>query len=294
MFSFTKKIVVAAVMLAVCSGQVVASTPHDGNNESVPQRAFYTVTKTEGNTQIRFQDGLPSDVFKLIFEYASKAGADPRNLEVVCKYWYQSMRYNIPNLGARPNDSEGIPYTTKLNDVFMEECMRRCREGTVSRAILIYIKGEPDEKHIRFSEFKNGVADLTGCSVADLIGGCSMENDRQVYTTSIEKFFEVGGMNKNRLVMFIGPCHLVQAHLPVSEKKPSMVVILWRLGDDENKSSFDYLAERSIKELGAEDFYENWMLRTEHGHIDGVGPANLMYRHDHRFSCSFVKPKSGL
>lgn len=116
MFILTKKIVIA--ILAFCSVQFDAccSDSNNGMVERVDKRLLVStaVLVPEEPAEPRFQDGLPRDVLKLIFEESSKAGADPRVLERVCKYWHKSMRFIIPGNGFLPTVGiTGIPYTTE-------------------------------------------------------------------------------------------------------------------------------------------------------------------------------------
>ena len=184
---------------------------------------------------------------QLCFVESSKRGADPRVVERVCKEWYNAMRY----IKSAPLvDLAGIPYTTKLNDIFMEDCMRRYREGLVFRATLFYKRGQEDEERkIRFSDFKDGTADLSECGD---------EASKQVYTTSRERFFEVGGANENKLVTFIGSRHLVEDLLPTRSHAAVHIVFLWRWGSSSDTSKVDCLATSNIEEVSSKNVFENW------------------------------------
>lgn len=130
----------------------------------------------------------------------------------------------------------------------MEDCMTMYREGILSRAILYYKKGQYDERRIKFSDFKDGTADLSGCG---------SEDERQVYTGSKSRFLMVEGLNEGKLVTFIGPRYLIQDLLPDGACNMPQVVVLWRLGDWEDLSWFEY-STLSTDDLSANNLYENW------------------------------------
>ena len=256
MFILTKKIVVAAGLLAVLSGQFVAfgsnsnkDLADDGNQVAPLTRADFSVVKTG----IPFQDGLPRDVMKQIFAQASKVGVDPRVLERVCKYWYKSMCYTIPLAGPPNKDIAGIPYTTQINDFFMEDCMRLYMEGIVSRGVLYYKKGEVGkEKVILFSDSPDGTANLTDCEGQDRY---------QVYTLSEARFQEVGGNNENKVVTFIAPLFKAARYLPadaVGKGRLSDTVVVWRWGNDQVvREVIDHLIINPSS-LGEADMLANW------------------------------------
>lgn len=243
-FSMTKKIVVAVGILVFCSGQfdAFASKLILDDLDEQPRKPFVIAT-TDDSCPIT---NMIPDLMKSILAKANKDGADPRDLECVCKYWYNCMRY----AGVAPTlDIENIPYTTKKNDYFMEDCMRRYREALVFGATLFYKKGQIGvERAILFSDFKDGTANLKDCEG---------EDGKQVYTYNRTRFLEVGGPNTDKLVTFIGPRHWVEDLLPPNACSSS-IVILWKLGNVKLDAGFDFLTSCSVDEISSKNFFANW------------------------------------
>jgi hypothetical protein len=218
---------------------------------SIPQRTSYEIKEWHGS----FQDGITRDVIKVIFVEAFKQDADPRVLERVCKAWYNALRYQIPSVGAPKADLAGFLFTTKLNDIFMEDCMKLYMDGIVSRGVLYYKKGDAEkERTIHFSDFQNGIANLADCE----------EQARsQVYTDNLEHLTLVGGANENKLVTFLGAFHRARHLLPADAKGSVLdVVAIWNWGNealrnDQGVILFDYLIiSPSLLRVG--NMLENW------------------------------------
>ncbi len=264
MFKFTKKLVLAVSFLGIYSSQFEAfgSKPildEAGNSKQqlvlldaaafVPQRQVFDVKEKHGG----FQDGLPKDLVKAFLVEAFKRGADPRYVERVCKAWYNMVRYKIPGSGAPKADLAGIAYETKLNDIFMEDCMKLYIEGVVSRAVLYYKKGEPGrEQEIRFSDSEDGTANLANCG---------NESYCQVYTISEDRARMVGGANENRLVTYIAPFLKARHLLPAGAAglgRISDVVVIWRWGNTPiMPDMIDYLIINPAL-LDHVNMYVNW------------------------------------
>ena len=98
---------------------------HSIDETDVPRSVTQRTVFHAESANIPFQDNLPKEIWGLIFTTASKASSDPREIEIVCKYWHDSMRYTIPEDGAPSKDTAGISYTSKKSNPFMEDCMRR-------------------------------------------------------------------------------------------------------------------------------------------------------------------------
>src|SRR5260221_1306508 len=110
MFRITKKIIIAAGMLAFCSGQFNAfGSETDEILEGKPRSPF-VIANTEDSdpTTINHMKAMRS-----ILKEASK-DTNPRSLATICKYWHSIMREkNVP---------QGELHYSTMNP-FMKECM---------------------------------------------------------------------------------------------------------------------------------------------------------------------------
>lgn len=128
---FATSLIVALTLALPQAIQGMEKHEEAGVTSLLRQRTRYQVSD---ELRQGFQGGLPRELMQLCFVESSKRGADPRVVERVCKGWYNAMRYIIPKKGAPLADLADIPYRTKLNDIFMEDCMRRYRNKLSSEA----------------------------------------------------------------------------------------------------------------------------------------------------------------
>ena len=256
MFKYTKKIVIAASLLAFYSGQLYAMNP-DGTDDEDNQPKRTAVVATTGTPES--QHGIIRDVLKLIFAEASKS-THPRRLAAVCRHWNSVMRENSPV------NRMGVPYAN-LNP-FMQACMNTYWENRFYNGVLQYNPPQNGAiQDLRFSDLDDpfkGTFNLQGCGnvAGDL-----------VITTDPERFFKIRGENEDRVVILIALRHLIEQAINSTEAHPLVSVmdswnadeapagIFWRWGNYQDLTWFDYLTVRSWAEISSTNLFENWKKR---------------------------------
>jgi hypothetical protein len=280
MINLAKIIAFTMCLMTLSAGlYTVQASDNMDNAASIAQRTPYTLEQRHGG----FQDGVPTDLMRSSFIEACKQGADPRVVERVCKAWYNLMRYQIPSAGAPKADPTGFLYETKLNDVFMEDCIKLYTEAILSQGVLYFRKGDPQkERSLRFSDFQNGSAKLDVHA---------LECFDPVYTYNQERLSMIRGANERlQVVIFFGAFHKAFHLLPADTKGSVLdIVVIWRsnievLRDDSGRIFFDYLIIRP-SDFSGEYISDNWFKTARKVTAVGVILPVLAY-----MSCWFMGP----
>jgi len=234
-----------------------------------------------------FQDALPGDIMKLIFIELSENGVDPRGLELVCKHWHNSMGSSLSKCNNPEKGVFGHAYTTKRNDFFMEDCLRRYWGSPLNGLTLTYTDPETQVvKHMKTSGSEHtlkGTFDLSEC-------GKTSKYLR--ITTSVEEFLKVGNENKDRVVVLVSTHGLING-LHADKFKDACdrwnpevasVGLFWRWGDRVIRTKDDYgcqllpasgmISEGAIAQFlrthGHRQIYENMVM-------GGCSVANMFF-----------------
>jgi hypothetical protein len=270
-FSMTKKVVVAAGMLALCSGQFTAFGSGITNDELDGKSSKQLVSANTNSSDSA--PIIPVDVMKLIFSEVCKS-TDPLCLEFVCKHWQ-----NIMNYPAFKEDIMIINKPFQLKKQFYNGVLRWTSpdDGTVVTK--------------KFSDYKNGgMVDIADCG--------NMGNCWAIYIglAGMDSAFEVGGKNDRKLVLLIILPQEAKKGVKPGHPLASLVaqfnaenpIMLWRDGNDPI-TSFDHLITADMKIISDRNLFENWRNAIEHraGWLREGGDAWLMWD----VSCSFFEPK---
>jgi hypothetical protein len=267
MFSITKKIALAASLLALYPGQFVAFGSNNNNDvdgaESALKRLAIAQPKqvaVAGNlvpTSNVYQEArLVKPVIHMIAEraaYQFLLENDNKSLSAlarVCKDLRMHLKTQIGTIDTRCWKAfNGMkPQDEALLETF--------------RNMTLLYRPDPasDEGMIPLSIPK-------ACNPFEYTFDLSTCGDRAQYvriTTSVEEFFKVGGPNKDRVVILIHPFGSIKKRhadkfKDVKEWSPEAPVdIFWRWGNDANLTRHDYLTTCSLEVISAENLYENW------------------------------------
>lgn len=289
MFRITKKIAIAASIVAFCSGQSNVIGFASDVAELKPGRQVAS-TKI-GTPDPRFEKELPTELMHIILAEASK-DTKPVYLASVCKSWHCLMREKKGTLMYQDD------LTFAALNPLMKECMNIWWTERFKNGILRYTPPGGKELSLRFSDLENvckGTFDLANC-------GNTANN--LVITTDVERFFKIGEENLNKAVILIALRQLVEQEINSSAKhfKPLMdswdvskapVGIFWRWGGEHSLSFFDYITASSLSVLSSKNLFENWSAdaqndtRTTHAFTSHAGPRTAR-RLNHVFHVRFV------
>ena len=235
------KLIAASFFLALplVVPQVSDATDVNAPDASQNTRPVYKIGQCHGE----FQDGVPDDVMKSIFIEASEEGADPRSFELVCKNWHNSMGSSLSKGYTPISGLFGPAYTTKRNDFFMEDCLRRFWKYPLKGLTLRY--KDPETKEImslkapHFEHTLGSTFDLSKCG----------ETSKDIcITKSVEEFFKVGQENENKIVVLLSTHDLIKGvhadkfgDIKIWDGKVPPVEVLWRWGNSVDLSKYEQL-----------------------------------------------------
>jgi hypothetical protein len=243
MLNMTKKIAIAASLVAFCSGpfDAVGTEIEDGD-----QRRSLTSVPPQDPDLINHV--LNKDTMQLIL-YKASENTTPYGLASVCKHWFNFMGKveELPKLVMNP---------------FMKNCRQIFWGNQFYNGILHYTPIDGSAKiSLRFSDIKDGTFDLSACGNAP---------QQLVITTRMDLFFEIEGGNKDKLVTGIVPYHWVEKAIKANpshhfakvfanwnpDKAP--LGIFWRWGNDD-PAYFDYLTNEMLADISSRNLFENWL-----------------------------------
>lgn len=192
---------------------------------------------------------IPCDVWRMFFKVWSENGIDPRIVERSFKAWNKSMR-----LGPK-SDNAGIPYTTKKNHYFMEDCMRSFLKAKIIRGSLSFDKTSVSV--LRLNEFPlclplNG----TKLKLYDRQER-TYEFKNQVITFSADRFKENGGRNSGKLVTLICPVDMAKQLCPFGNLTAATTsyALVWKWSKEDAHAYHLINLDKEFKEDAREDLY---------------------------------------
>ena len=290
MFSFTKKIMIAACMVAFYSGQFYAFGAGSGDdlgNDVAENPTRIQATNTIEPQQLEDQlqashkpttsiATLPSELLTEIFEFVAASGeSDPRTLSRVCSDW-RSYFYD----SGSDKDKEASwysrmnPYGKKLMKIWWlstiggydsryDEIYERFLNGVLQYRP--YRESDEGMVTLKISDLPNpfdGTFDLSGCGDAA---------NYLVITTSLSDFFaQHVYQNVYQIVIGISPHFLVEkivASTPEHRFKDIMekwdgvrapIGIFWRQGSGQPLEWYNYITHATLEDISTYDLFKNW------------------------------------
>ncbi len=232
---------------------------YNNNNISndVPEdcyRKYKELQTQRANRALRFTNGLPKDVKKIIFEKVSKHTL-PTHLALVCKDWYRIMceKDFVKNKGVGFSNS----------NPFMEKCMKDWFKGAGRDSVYgrfcnyaLNDKGMEDRKY-KFSELDNPFKGTFKLDYDDDFFSDKV-SDKIVITTDPERFFIIGEENKGKEVVLIAlqdflrkiikdENHPFYSIIKNSDSSKHPVAMFWRKGDQKDTKDFNYINDYSCE-----------------------------------------------
>ncbi len=223
---------------------------------------------------------IPQEVRRVILTETSKA-VNPRCLTPVCKLWYNTIRENQDVQGKELHYSDMNP--------FMKDLMRTYWESRFYKGVLEYTSPNDGKKiKLRFLDLKDkdGTFNLSICEDA---------SNYLVITINSDRFFEIGGENRDKAVTGIVPYHWIEQIIKSKPDHPlasfmagwdpdiAPVGMFWRWGTDKDLTWVDYHTTATMNEISSKNLYENWRARE----ADGLGARCGVWVVE-TFSCQFL------
>ncbi len=254
MFKFTKKIAIAASLVALYSGDHAFGS--NGNNIMEPGTIMLANTAAYNNDLV---NAIPNDIWKNILAKASEE-THPDHFAPVCQK-LNAVMHDTRGIPQDPNNPGANNFKQQCVKIYEEnENLRRFKNG-----ILRYtpVAGGAVVE-LKFSDLVNPF-----CGTFDL-SKCGNRSQSLRITTSMEEFFKVRGENEDRLVFLTCPFHVVEQAIHSNpdhpfakilsnwDKSKAPIGMFWRMGNFADPFSFDYLVTESMKQLSEKNLFENW------------------------------------
>ncbi len=296
MFSFTKKIMIAACMVAFYPGQFSAfaglcntKMVDDSGDEAVIARPV----QPTGQQLINY---LPVELLQKII--LSVDNANPRDLGQVCKFW-RSFFYTNESI----EKEEDVRYSGMMP--LGQKLMRIWWYGR------IYPNGSYDEVDDEaFQTFLNGVLqyrpdpnsdeDMIEFPISSLmnplngtfdLSGCGDAAEHLVITTSLSDFFDA---HLNKIVIGIFPQKIATTASPFKDimgnwdKNLAPVGIFWRWSGWNDLTWYDYLTLSDLEDISSRNLFKNWVCARRWRPTVSL-PTPYCYKRIHRkISCLFL------
>jgi hypothetical protein len=275
-FRITKKIVVAAGMLAFCFWQFDAFGS-----------AINVLDGEIGMSIVRVPtpcpaplNSLPKDLQELIFNKVLEN--NPRHLLRISKDWYKFIR-------EQENISDGteLRYLINMNP-FMKACMQTYWENAFYNGVLRYTStNDGPVVELKFLDLKNkdqkGTFDLSACGNT---------GDHLVITINPDRFCEIEGANKDKTVTAIVPYHWIKKITESNTDHPlaslmagwdpdiAPIGMFWRYGNLTDLTRVDSLTNARMSVISGCNLFELW---AGHARFRGGGVLAGSY-----VSCQFL------
>ena len=280
MLSITKKIAIAASLVAFCSGQLYASDLADPAKMETLERQRQAIAAVVYNPE----------VLEKVLEKASMS-VNPATFHLVCRFWKQTM------------DAKNHPEERQLfkkQGFFMKRCMKiwwnnegsGTSLGQFYNGQLVYKRGTPEAKITLFSSLEDpfkGTLDLSAFGDT---------GNYLVITTDEERFREIRGKNENKVVILSmlrqvveeeskkDPNHPLSKFLAGWDKK-AKVGLFYKWGNAD-LTRIDYLTTATLSEISSRNLFENWSGTRSCTMSGAVWVVRSPLMH---YVCVFCKPK---